>query len=109
MKQGAALHSDLAVEESEDAVELMNGEHFSHACVVVENHAARIRSGVEVVHIGIRMPNEAGIAEDDPRLLRRSDETIPKNLIRGRDGWTGSGLGTHALRKQVGGRGKGRG
>jgi hypothetical protein len=95
-----ALDSHLAVEEGEDAVELMNREYPSHAGVVIESHAAGIGGGVEIVHVGIRMSHKASITEDDPGLLWGSDETIPKNLINGRDRLTGGGLGPSALRQQ---------
>ena len=39
-EQGSALNPDRTIEERENMVEFMNGQHLSHAGVVVENESA---------------------------------------------------------------------
>ena len=78
-------------------VELVDGEDFSHAGVVIEDKAALVGVGVEVTHAGLGPPHEATIAEDHPRLLRAGDEAIPEELKFGRSRWCSSGLYPCAL------------
>ena len=76
----AALDPQGTVEHFEDMVELVDGEDFSHAGVVIEDEGALVGAGVEVTHAGLRAAHEAAVAEDHPGLLRAGDEAIPEEL-----------------------------
>src|ERR1700722_238830 len=107
-KQGSALHAQRAIKQFEDVVELMDGEHFAYAGVMIKNKSARVGCGIEVAHASFRPADKTAVAEDHPRLLRAGREAIPKNLIDLGDGLTGGGLRLRALREQNGGGDPGR-
>ena len=82
-EQCSALHSQLPIEENEDAVKLMDRQHFSHARVMIEDQGSRVGRRVEVAHAGLRPSHKAAIAEDYPGRLRAGDEAVPENLVSG--------------------------
>src|SRR6266567_2987944 len=85
-EQGSALDADRAVEQSKKTVKLMDGEHLSHAGVMIKNKGAGVGCGIEVAHPSLGPSDKAAVAEDDPGLLRSGQEAIPENLKRNRNG-----------------------
>src|ERR1035441_9126790 len=47
-EQRAALDANGAIEQVENAIQLVDGQHFPHASVVIENEGARIGRRIEV-------------------------------------------------------------
>src|ERR1700686_410871 len=97
-EQGAALDPNRPIEKSEDMVKFVNGQHFSHASVMVEDETPRVRCWIEVPHPGFGSSDKAPVAENYPRLLWAGQETIPESLIRLRR--TLAGLHVRALHQQ---------
>src|ERR1700758_1790844 len=84
-EQRPALHAHRTVQEEEHTIELMDGQHFSNARVMIENEGARVRCWIKVAHPGFRAPHEVPIAEDYQRFLRANQEATPEEPISGGD------------------------
>lgn len=81
-EEAATLDAKLAVERTDDQIEIVDGQDFADAGVVIPNGVARILEGIEVAHAGLGASDESGIAEDDPRLVRTTKKRLPESLER---------------------------
>src|ERR1035437_8723887 len=63
-EQGSALDPDRTIEERENMVQFVNGQHLSHAGVVVEDESAPVGGWIEVAHPSFGPSNKAAVAED---------------------------------------------
>jgi len=57
------------MQQAEDLVEVVYGNHFAYAGVVVPDGIFLIVGGIVIAHAGFRAADECGVAEDDPGLL----------------------------------------
>src|SRR5579864_7348946 len=68
-KKCAALHPDGTIQQRENMVKLVNGQHLSHAGVVIHDERSAVGGWIEVAHSSLRSADKAAVAEDNPGLL----------------------------------------
>src|SRR5207302_7067215 len=83
-KKTAAFYPDLPMEQSENAIEFVDGQYFANAGVVVQNKAALIFDGIVIAHARFRPTDECRVAENHPGLFLSGHKSIPEDSKRGR-------------------------
>src|SRR5260370_6506210 len=84
-KKAASLDAKILVQRAKYLVECMLGQNFADSSVVVQDWRFRVARCIEVAHAGIRPANESRVTENNPRLLRAREETLPEDAIG--QGW----------------------
>src|SRR5260370_18122087 len=81
-KEAAALYANLPMQQSENTIECVDGQDFTHASVVVQNKATLIFGGVVIPHASLGTPHKRRVAEDDPGLFLSGHKSVPEDAKR---------------------------
>src|SRR5713226_5347857 len=78
-EEAPALHADFMMQLTEHMIQVIYGQHFADASVVIQDRLSGILRRIEVAKSRFWPSYESTVAEDDPRLFRSSGKSLPEN------------------------------
>src|SRR5258708_40064571 len=81
-EEAATLYANELVKRGEDGVQLVDCQHFTYACVVIQDLRFRIRCRVVITHAPVGPPRKRRVAENHPGLFGAGKKALPENMKR---------------------------
>src|ERR1700694_4463516 len=85
-EEAATLYANALVKRGEDGVQLVDCQHFTYPCVVIQDLRFRIPCRVVIAHALVGPSGKRRIAENHPGLFGAGQKALPENMKRGRYG-----------------------